>query len=107
MSPHPGFAAVSAGLHALCLLASCLWVDGHVCLGPVFLSLGLCPFGSIDIVCLRSVSLFPDLSSYGCLGLSSGSPGLPVIGLVGHPWCARVCIVPSSGLGLYLPHAVA
>ena len=79
MSPHPSLAAVSAGIRAFDSWFLAFGLIDVVCLGPVSLSLGFCPFGLID-VCLVPVSLFSGLSSFGwidvvCLGLSSAFSG--------------------------------
>ena len=71
LPPHPGLAAVSAGLRALVSWLLAIRLLDVVCLGPISLP----PFG------FRIA-------------------GLPLVDLIGHLWCTCVCVcwVPSLAL---------
>ena len=66
LSPHPGLAAVSAGMRTLVSWLLAIRVIDVVCLGPVSLPLfGFRIAGLLDIVCLGPVSRFPCFRPFG------------------------------------------
>ena len=93
LPPHPGLAAVSAGLCALVSWLLAIRGLDVVCLGPVSLPpFGFRIAGLLDIVCLGPVSRFPCFRPLGCLTLCACGPISVFLTSFFH-WVDGLCVL--------------